>query len=93
MNQTKMRFMIAGLGLLFAASAGLTSFSAGVKDLPVRAEMPNPLVTEDGKPVSTPEQWKLRREEMKSGSWKNTSMVTCHRRPAMWSATRFGQSC
>src|SRR5262245_23061119 len=33
----------------------------GVKDLPVRNGLPDPLVMNDGTRVTTPEQWKLRR--------------------------------
>jgi hypothetical protein len=36
-----------------------------VADLPVRKEMPDVLVMRDGKKVTTPEQWRQRREEMK----------------------------
>ena len=37
----------------------------GVKDLPVRKEMPDVMVMNDGTNVTTPQQWKKRREEMK----------------------------
>jgi hypothetical protein len=37
----------------------------GVKDLPVRAEMPGVLTMNSGQKVTTPRQWKKRREEMK----------------------------
>ncbi|MGP8198784.1 MAG: glycosyl hydrolase family 28 protein [Limisphaerales bacterium] len=37
----------------------------GVNELPVRAEMPDPMVMNDGAKVTTPEQWKKRREEIK----------------------------
>jgi hypothetical protein len=37
----------------------------GVKDLPVRKEMPDVMVMNDGTRVTTPQQWKKRREEMK----------------------------
>ena len=37
----------------------------GVNDLPVRKEMPDVLVMEDGTKVKTVEQWKRRRQEMK----------------------------
>jgi hypothetical protein len=36
-----------------------------VKDLPVRAAMPDPLIGDDGKKIATPAQWKGRREQMK----------------------------
>jgi hypothetical protein len=36
-----------------------------VNDLPVRKEMPDPLVMNDGTKVKTVEQWRQRREEMK----------------------------
>jgi hypothetical protein len=41
-----------------------TAFPA-VNNLPVRAVMPDPLITDGGKTISTPEQWQLRREPMK----------------------------
>ena len=66
----KKKFILAGLGLMLTThvvpSASAAPPFPAVKDLPVRAEMPNPLITDDGKTVSTPEQWKLRREEMKN---------------------------
>jgi hypothetical protein len=37
----------------------------GVKDLPVRAAMPDVMTMNDGSRVRTPAQWKKRREEMK----------------------------
>ena len=37
-----------------------------VGELPVRAAMPYPLVTEDGQKIATPEQWRQRREQMKT---------------------------
>lgn len=37
----------------------------GVKDLPVRKEMPDVMVMNDGTRVTTPQQWPKRREEMK----------------------------
>lgn len=37
----------------------------GVKELPVRAEMPDVLTMNDGTRVTTPKQWQKRREEMK----------------------------
>lgn len=37
----------------------------GVNELPVRAEMPDPMVMNDGTRVTTPEQWKKRREEIR----------------------------
>ncbi len=37
----------------------------GVADLPVRTEMPNPLVGSDGKRITNLQQWRARREEMK----------------------------
>jgi hypothetical protein len=36
----------------------------GVKDLPVRKEMPDVMVMNDGTRVTTPQQWQKRREEM-----------------------------
>jgi len=41
-----------------------SSPSINVKDLPAIDEMPDPLVMKDGKPVTTLEQWRLRRREM-----------------------------
>ena len=37
-----------------------------VKDLPVRTEMPDALTMADGTKVTTPEQWRQRREEMRA---------------------------
>jgi hypothetical protein len=37
----------------------------GVKGLPVRVEMPDPLISNDGRKVATAEQWKKRRAEMR----------------------------
>ena len=37
----------------------------GVKDLPVRVEMPDVMTLSSGEKVTTPAQWKQRREEMK----------------------------
>jgi hypothetical protein len=37
-----------------------------VKDLPVRKELPDVMVMDDGTKVTTPEQWQKRREEMKA---------------------------
>lgn len=37
----------------------------GVKDLPVRTELPDPMVMNDGTRVTTPAQWKLRRAEIR----------------------------
>jgi hypothetical protein len=36
-----------------------------VEDLPVRTALPDPLLTAEGKKITTSEQWKLRREQMK----------------------------
>lgn len=36
-----------------------------VNDLPVRTAMPDPLITGDGKTITTPEQWAQHRDEMK----------------------------
>src|SRR5438093_189801 len=38
----------------------------GVKDLPVRKELPDVMTMNDGTKVTTPEQWAKRREEMKT---------------------------
>lgn len=62
------------IGLAFASrllwqiqshAANLPPVFPAVNDLPVRAAMPNPLVTDDGKIIATPAQWQSRREEMK----------------------------
>jgi len=45
-------------------AAGQKSTPIPVKDLPVIKEMPDPLTMKDGTKVTTPEQWKLRRQEM-----------------------------
>jgi hypothetical protein len=37
----------------------------GVNELPIRAELPDAMVMNDGAKVTTPEQWKKRREEIK----------------------------
>jgi hypothetical protein len=37
----------------------------GVNELPVLKEMPDVMVTNNGTPVTTPRQWRKRREEMK----------------------------
>jgi len=46
------------------AADGATTFPA-VKDLPVQAAMPDPLIGSDGKTITAPAQWRARREEMK----------------------------
>ena len=63
------RFISGGLVLLLTVAVATTSFAAGslpaVKDLPAHPEMPDPLMTQAGEKVTTPEQWQHRREEMK----------------------------
>ena len=49
---------------LFPVSPAITSFPE-VKDLPVRPEMPDVMTMADGTKVTTMEQWRQRREEMK----------------------------
>ncbi len=56
-------FLLA-IGTNRGPAADTPSFPA-VKDLPVRAAMPDPLVSDDGKKITTPEQWKARREQIK----------------------------
>ena len=53
--------------VIWAASAATAETAAmpAVKDLPVRAAMPDPLVDDDGQRITTPQQWKQRREQMK----------------------------
>lgn len=60
---------LAATLLCFAASAVAADVPAtmpGPRDLPTRKEMPDPLVMNDGTKVTTPEQWRARREEMKA---------------------------
>ncbi len=38
----------------------------GVNDLPVQAGLPDPLITADGKPITTAAQWAAQRERMKA---------------------------
>ena len=45
-------------------AAASTVFPA-VDDLPVQTNLPNPLVTADGKTLTTPEQWRQHRSEVK----------------------------
>ena len=45
-------------------AAGQKSTPIPVKDLPSIKEMPDPLTMKDGTKVTTPEQWKQRRQEM-----------------------------
>lgn len=52
------------VGTLFCAAENPTEYPSA-KDLPIQTAMPDPLVASDGKPVTTPEQWSSRREEMK----------------------------
>jgi hypothetical protein len=47
---------------LFAAE--FSSFP-DVSELPVRVEMPSPLVTEDGRQIQSVTEWSARRQEMK----------------------------
>jgi hypothetical protein len=47
-------------------AAGAAAEWPDVSRLPVRPELPDPLVTFDGKPVTSPEQWAARRDELKS---------------------------
>jgi hypothetical protein len=51
--------------LLLAAAATAADFP-DVTLLPVHSELPDPLVTFDGKPVTSPDQWAARREELKA---------------------------
>ena len=63
------QFIFGGLVLHLAVAVATTSSAAtvfpAVKDLPAHPEMPDPLVTQAGKKVTTPKQWQHRREEMK----------------------------
>lgn len=51
-------------GSLVGGVAGQKSTPIAVKDLPAIKEMPDPLTMKDGTKVTTPEQWKLRRQEL-----------------------------
>jgi hypothetical protein len=51
-----------GAGRLFAAEF---SGFPDVSELPVRVEMPSPLVTEDGRQIQSVTEWSARRQEMK----------------------------
>ena len=53
-----------GSGGAPVGAGGQKSPPIPVKDLPVIKEMPDPLTMKDGTKVSTPEQWKLRRQEL-----------------------------
>jgi len=58
--------VIAGSGSTQqAASAEMTNRFPPVSALPVRPEMPDAMVMSEGTKVTTPAQWRLRREEMK----------------------------
>jgi hypothetical protein len=61
----------SGLGLVALASLLLSSAAAAefpdVGQLPLRPEMPDPLIMFDGQPVTSPEQWfRRRRPELKA---------------------------
>lgn len=62
------RVMAVAMGLGFGSdrvlAAGTVSLPA-VKDLPTCVAMPDPLLGSDGHKITSPEQWKLRREQMK----------------------------
>jgi hypothetical protein len=49
-----------------SGAADISTAFPAVADLPVQTNMPNPLVTDDGKTITTPEQWQAHREEMKA---------------------------
>ncbi len=51
-------------GSALSGAGGQKSTPIAVKDLPVIKEMPDPLTMKDGTKVTTPEQWKLRRQEL-----------------------------
>lgn len=55
---------LASGGSHVGGAGGQKSTPIPVKDLPVIKEMPDPLTMKDGTKVSTPEQWKLRRQEL-----------------------------
>ncbi len=48
-----------------SAAAADSAAMPAVKDLPVRAAMPDPLVGEDGQKITTKQQWQKQRERMK----------------------------
>jgi len=53
-----------GGGSHVAGAGGQRSAPIAVKDLPAIKEMPDPLTMKDGTKVTTPEQWKVRRQEL-----------------------------
>ncbi len=50
---------------IHSAAAETAAVFPAVADLPVQTNMPNPLVTADGKTITTPEQWLQHREAVK----------------------------
>ena len=57
--------VLGGLIMLLAVIVSAADSFPAVKDLPAHPEMPDPLVTQAGQKIATPEQWQHRREEMK----------------------------
>jgi hypothetical protein len=47
-------------------AADVSIIFPAVADLPIQTNMPNPLITDDGKTIATTEQWQAHREEMKA---------------------------
>ena len=50
---------------MHSQGAGIPTAFPAVADLPVQTDMPDPLVTADGKTIATPEQWLQHREAVK----------------------------
>ena len=71
-----MRSTSTRVSIAFAAAAWLSFWTTtakavddaalpSIKDLPVRAAMPDPLTGDDGKKITTPQEWQQRREKIK----------------------------
>src|SRR5689334_6361106 len=58
--------LAALLSLAVPLAAQTTRPHIPVNDLPIHKEMPEPLTFQNGHKVTTPEQWRHRREEMKA---------------------------
>jgi hypothetical protein len=65
MNFLRAILLLLTSGSVFHAAAAPISFPE-VKDLPVQTNLPDVLTMADGTKVTTPEQWRARREEMKA---------------------------
>jgi hypothetical protein len=76
LQKSSARFLsLGGLIIGLAIVGGCSSLSnhrqpmpptfSAVNDLPVQTNLPDPLITADGKTITTPEQWQQHREAMK----------------------------